>query len=96
MADGSFESQLRDTREMLQYRSGGGDASSAAGLSAPSTPKRNGVASNGTPKHADSSLLETIQVELYLSPRFAKKFKKDVRQFLFKRIVVQLRLEVWF
>jgi len=77
MADSSFEEELRNTREMLQYRCSGNESSPAAGFGSPSsTPKRSGV-SNGKHRQLDSDMLDKVQTELYLSPRFIKKFKKD-------------------
>ena len=73
MADSSFEEQLKATREMLQYRAGGADAHDSA--SPGGTPKRNGASSRHGSQHgADAG----VQVELFLSQKFIKKFKKEV------------------
>lgn len=74
MADSSFEEQLKATREMLQYRAGAGDAHDSS--SPGGTPKKNGVSSSsrhGSQHGADAG----VQVELFLSPKFIKKFKKE-------------------
>ena len=75
MADSSFEEQLKATREMLQYRSGPDTHERA---SPGGTPKKNGVSSrHGSHHGADAGM----QVELFLSPKFVKKFKKEVSTF---------------
>ena len=78
MADSSFEEQLRSTREMLQYRNNASQGSHSSTPTPKRSPMSNGNSTTNPGSRGDTPHAENLQVELYLSPRFVKKLKKDV------------------